>query len=138
MSKKTTRTPFKLAVERDSEESKSHEMFTEVGRAVVQLSNIENELANLYHSLAVEHYSGTPIAMAVFFAQSWFEGKILLVDLLMRIAAPKEFFGRWEKIVKELMRTLSLDALSYFERQARGCTLTLRGIIAPSTRILET
>jgi hypothetical protein len=102
MSKKTPRKPFKLAAERDSEESKSHEMFTEVGRAVVQLSNIENELANLYHSFAAEHYSDDPSAMAVFFAQSWFDGKVLLVDLLMRIQAPKEFFRRWENIIKEL------------------------------------
>jgi hypothetical protein len=103
MAKKTPRIPFKLAAERDTEESKSHEMFTEVGRAVVQLSNIENELANLYHSFAAEHYSGDhTAAMAVFFGQSWFEGKVLLVDLLMRIQAPEEFFGRWKEIVKEL------------------------------------
>ena len=94
--------PFKLAAERENEEAKSHEMFTEVGRAIVQLSNIENELASLYHSLTSGHYSSTPKAMALFFAQSWFEGKILLVDLLMRIEAPKDFYARWEKIMIEL------------------------------------
>jgi hypothetical protein len=102
MSKKVRQTRFKLAAERDSEESKSHEMFTEVGRTIVQLSNIENELASLYHSLTSGHYLSTPTAMAVFYAQSWFDAKVLLVDLLMRIEGPKEFFKRWERIVKEL------------------------------------
>lgn len=102
MSKKIRQTRFKLATERDGEESKSHEMFTEVGRTIVQLSNIENELANLYYSLVTEHYLGTSAAMAAFYAQSWFDAKVLLVDLLMRIKGPKEFFERWEKIVKEL------------------------------------
>ena len=102
MSKKIRQTRFKLAAERDSEVSKSHEMFTEVGRTIVQLSNIENELANLYHSLVSGHYLSTPCAMAVFYAQSWFDAKVLLVDLLMRIEGPKEYFERWEKIVKEL------------------------------------
>ena len=116
MSKKTARAPFKLVAERDSEESKSHEMFTEVGRAVVQLSNIENELANLYYSFAVEHYSGAPAAMAVFFAQSWFEGKVLLVDLIMRIQAPKKFFRRWEKIAKELKQHRTMRNLVAHQR----------------------
>ncbi len=116
MSKKTTRKPFKLAAERDSGELKSHEMFTEVGRAVVQLSNIENELANLYYSFAAEHYSDAPGAMAVFFAQSWFEGKVLLVDLIMRIQAPKEFLRRWEKIAKELKQHRAVRNLVAHQR----------------------
>ena len=102
MSNKTRRMPYRLAAERDNEDLKSHEMFTG-GRAHDRPAlEYRNELANLYHSLAVQHYSSSPTAMAVFFAQSWFEGKVLLVDLLMRIEAPKEFFDRWEKIIKEL------------------------------------
>ncbi len=91
-------------------------MFTEVGRAVVQLSNIENELANLYHSFAAEHYRGDRFAMEVFFAQSWFEGKVLLVDLLMRIQAPKEFLRRWEKIIKELKQHRAVRNLIAHQR----------------------
>lgn len=91
-------------------------MFVEVGRTIVQLSNIENELSNLYHSLAVEHYSGTPAAMAVFYAQSWLENKVRLVDLLMRIEAPKQFFERWEKIIKELKHHRALRNLVAHQR----------------------
>jgi hypothetical protein len=102
MSKKTTRKPFKLAPERESEDSISHEIFTEVGRTIVQLSNIEDALASIYYHFVASHYGPTPDAMALFYAQPWFDAKIMLVDLAIRFEGPKGFFERWEKIAKEI------------------------------------
>lgn len=116
MSKKITRRPFKLAAERESEDSVSHEIFTEVGRTIVQLSNIENELANLYHRFANAHYDNIPAAMAVFFSQSWLDGKVMLVDLLFLIDAPEEFIERWKKIIKELKQHRDVRSLVAHQR----------------------
>jgi hypothetical protein len=57
---------FKLAANRDDEASKSHEMFTEVGRTIVRLSNIENALACIYYSLVDYRLPSTQDAMAAF------------------------------------------------------------------------
>jgi hypothetical protein len=113
---KTTRKPFKLAAERETEESVSHEFYTEVGRIIVQLSNIENELASLYYRFAQTHYDSTPDAMALFFAQSWFEGKVQLVDLLFRMNAPEEFREKWEKISNELKQHRAVRNLVAHQR----------------------
>jgi hypothetical protein len=117
---KIKRGSFKLAAERTREDVLSHEMFTEVGRTVVQLSNIENELASLYHSLTLGHYLSTPQAMAIFYAQSWFDGKALLVDLLMRIEAPKQLFKRWEKLFAELKGHRAVRNLVAHQRLSVG------------------
>ena len=102
MAKNFTR--FQLAPERDDEATKTQEIYTEVGRTIVQLSTIENELANLFYQLLDYRLSSTSQAMAPFYAQNWFDGKVLLVDMLMRLEGSKEAIKRWEKITKELKK----------------------------------
>jgi hypothetical protein len=101
MPKKPSHGRFKLAAERNSLDTKSQELFTEVGRAIVQLSNIENALADIYYSL-INHRVTTLTSMNLFYAQTWFDNKVMLVDLLFGLEGTKEQIGRWQKIVAEL------------------------------------
>ena len=91
-------------------------MFAEVGRTIVQLSNIENALASIYYSLVDYRLPSTQAAMAPFYAQSWFEGKVLLVDLLMRLEGPEELLERWKKIMKELKQHRTVRNLVAHQR----------------------
>jgi hypothetical protein len=116
MTKRGGRDRFKLVPERDNAETRSHEMFTEVGRTIVLLSSIENELANIYYSLLGHRIHSTREAMAPFYAQPWFEGKVLLVDLLMRLEAPQTGLRQWNNVVKELKQHRGLRNLVAHQR----------------------
>lgn len=102
MSKNFTR--FQLAPGRGDEATKTREMYTEVGRTIVQLSTIENELALIFYELTGFRISSTTETMAPFYAQSRFEGKLLLVDLLIRLEGSDEAIKRWQKVTKDLKK----------------------------------
>lgn len=91
---------FELVADRTVEEVKKQELYTEVGRAVVHLSNIENCLADIFYRLAgvkITHQ----FAIGLFYSQT-FDNKVALVELLMRLEGPQEQLGNWEKLTAEL------------------------------------
>jgi hypothetical protein len=66
------------------------QLFEEVGRAIVHLSDIENRISEIYHSL-LPHIA-TPVSMDIFYSQGGFEKKLNLASLIVQLqGTPKEF-----------------------------------------------
>jgi hypothetical protein len=77
------------------------EIFTEIGRAVVHLSNVENSLADIFYLLLGHRVPRWQRAIELFYTQS-VDNKIALVDLLMHLEGPKEELDAWKKIADQL------------------------------------
>ena len=76
------------------------EVFEEVGRAIVHLSDIENLLASLFHALVLPK-APSP-SMELFYDQGTFEKKMKLVDFIFHLEGSKEELERWRKIAAQL------------------------------------
>jgi hypothetical protein len=76
------------------------EVFEQVGRAIVHLSDIENLLASIFHSLVLPK-APSP-SMELFYDQGGFEKKMKLVDYIFHLEGSKEELERWKKIAAEL------------------------------------
>jgi hypothetical protein len=93
--------PFRLVEGRETEDIVKQEMFTEIGRIVVHLSNVENSLADLFYLLLGHRVPDWQRAIELFYAQS-VDNKIALIDLLMHLEGPEEELTVWKKIADEL------------------------------------
>jgi hypothetical protein len=78
----------------------SRQVFEEVGRAIVHLSDIENLLASIFHSLVL--LKAPSPSMEIFYDQGGFEKKMKLVDYIFHLEGSKEELERWKKIAAEL------------------------------------
>jgi hypothetical protein len=76
------------------------EVFEEVGRAIVHLSDIENLLASLFHVL-VRPKAPSP-SMELFYDQGTFDKKMKLVDFIFHLRGSKKELERWKKISAQL------------------------------------
>lgn len=76
------------------------QVFEEVGRAIVHLSDIENLLASIFHSL-VRPKAPSP-SMKIFYDQGGFEKKMKLVDYIFHLEGSKEELERWKNIAAKL------------------------------------
>jgi hypothetical protein len=76
------------------------EVFEEVGRTIVHLSDIENLLASIFHSLVLPK-APSP-SMDMFYDQGTFEKKMKLVDFIFHLEGSKEELERWKKIAAQL------------------------------------
>jgi hypothetical protein len=76
------------------------EIFAEVGRAIVNLSDIENWISSIYHEYC--NPLSTSQSMPVFYEQAGFDRKLKLADLIVRLKAEKKHKEKWIKIIAGL------------------------------------
>jgi hypothetical protein len=69
---------------------------SEVGRAIVAVSEIENWVAHIYH----DHCAiATSLSMPMFYEQNGIEKRIKLTNMIMEMTAEKPHLERWHKII---------------------------------------
>ena len=78
------------------------EIYEEVGRAIVTLSDIENWMGTIYHTYAQPNFLSDHYFMPFFHELNGFEKKAKLATLFVRMFAKPEHCNRWLKIVDEI------------------------------------
>lgn len=77
------------------------ELFEEVGRAIVYLSDIENWLVNIADSVSFARTPGMEVAN-MFYAIFGFEKRLQFADLIVELEATDGQKARWKKITSAL------------------------------------
>jgi len=80
---------------------KKREIFEEVGRAIIYLSNVENWIANLAYQATFDFTSGMQVPQ-MFFAVYGFGRRLQFADLMMEMHAADADKARWKEIALKL------------------------------------
>jgi hypothetical protein len=77
------------------------ELFEEVGRAIVSLSDIENWLVNIAYIVSLTETPGMEVPN-MFYAILGFEKRLQFADLIVELEATDDAKARWKKITSAL------------------------------------